>query len=58
MASRTSTSAIIWLWKAMRTALQRASRAILIAPTPASANRVPMTDAVKGVSFQGQTPIM
>ena len=54
----TRASAIIWLWKAMPTALQRASSAIQIAPAPASANIVPMTAAVSGVSFHGQAPII
>ena len=42
----------------MRTALQRASRAMASSPTPVRANKAPMTRAVSGVNCQGQVLIM
>jgi hypothetical protein len=42
----------------MRIALQRPSRAIMIATAPGSANRPPSTWAVSGVSVHGQMSII
>ena len=58
MATTIAATPIIWLCSAIRSALHRASRAMQNSPTPVRANKPPMTLAVSGVSFHGQTRIM